>query len=126
MIGRTDIVFPTKAGVVGLDCCLRIARSLWPNAVFEDARAEGAPSRYADLCFDGLNEVFVFRDAAVAAEWEAKGAGPALANTMIHLLCSAQTITVVVDDPRQSEMAEYLVAVHAELPAWDVIERIAA
>lgn len=126
MIGGFDIVIRTTSGVVGLNCCLHIARSLWPNAVFEDARQEAAAGTYRDLQFDGLDEVFIYRDAEAAREWDELGAEPHLANTMIHVLCSPQSVTIVVDDPEQSEMADFLAAAREHLLIWDIPERLAA
>jgi hypothetical protein len=123
MIGGFDIVMPSTRGVVGLDFCLHAIRQIWPNAVFEDARSDKRAGNYSDLRLEGLDEVFVYCDAAAAARWDELGAEPELANTMVHVLCSSKSITVVVDDPSNDQIAAFLSAIRIGLAEQNVPAR---
>jgi hypothetical protein len=101
MIGGTDVTFPTKRGTSALDLCLRTILREWPKAFFEDALTEAAFDDYTSVPLESLSEVFVFRDRDVAHEWEERGYGPDLENTMIHIKLSDSSVTLVVDDPSE-------------------------
>lgn len=114
MIGGTDISIPTKAGQVALDVCLRSIRSYWQDAVFVDARS-AIRAAYEQLKFDGLNEIFVYRDLSAAESWENEGADPSNVNSMIHVLWSPGSVTLVVDDQHEAGMRPIIATVTASL-----------
>lgn len=108
MIGGEDIVIPTSAGTEGIDCCIRAIYRMWSNAVIENPINDDVYTKYTAICFNGLSEVFVYRDEAVKAEWDAHGAIESLHNTMIHLLLEDDSITLVVDIKEEAGMKKYL------------------
>lgn len=114
MIGGTDITIPTPGGCAALDCCLRVIYSEWPSAVFEDAESEERAERFEQVP-EHWDQIFVYRDPAAARSWEALGADPSNANSMIHLLLGHDRVTVVVDDPADPTMRRLLDSLHSAL-----------
>src|SRR5688572_11412048 len=115
MIGGTDICIPTRAGLNALDLCVRIICDEWPEAVFEDANSDASWQSYDNLPLGKLSELFVYCNQASAQRWEAFGADPGLANTMIHLLQSKSTVTLVVDDADQIDMRNLVDLIQSSL-----------
>lgn len=112
MIGGTDVIIPTRAHpAASLDFCLRTILKDWPQAVLEDALTGEIFDDYNSASLRDRSELFVFRDKAVAREWEARGAEPGLENTMIHILLSDGHLTLVVDDPSEASVNGILNAV---------------
>ena len=114
MIGGIDITIPTFAGPMAIDLATRHLRMRWPNAVFEDAVNGTLFSKYADLPFRFLREIFVYRDEDARQKWDELGADPSHANTMVHLLVSSSTLTVVVDS-LDANMKEVVDAIESGL-----------
>lgn len=108
MIGGTDITIETNAGSAAVETAVRLLQQRWPQAVFEDARTGAKRGRCFVLSGTGDEEVFVYRDEDIAQEWDDKGADPELANTMLHLLLKEGILTIVLDDPSDPFMIEYL------------------
>jgi hypothetical protein len=115
MIGGTDIVIDTGLNEIALDVAVRCARNAWPEAVFEDADTGNRSDHYEDLSFGRITELFVFRDARTAEDWDEHGAVQSLVNTMIHVLVGPDSLTVVVDDPDTSEMRQILATIRESL-----------
>ena len=89
----------------------------WPEAVFENAAVNSGVKNYGSFSIDCSNEVFAYRDSAIANEWNEKCADPAVCNTMIRVFLSGWTITLIVDDPDDPQIAEILRAMRSELGA---------
>jgi len=111
MIGGTDLIFPTKAGTTALDFCLRMIHKEWPEAIYEDAITGKNLDDYHSTSLAERSELFVFRDMAVAREWDNRGADPSLENTMVHIILSDGYLTLVVDDPSEAIMKRILTAI---------------
>jgi hypothetical protein len=107
MIGGTDIVIPVADDLTALDACVRIVRSYWPRASFEDALTGRKYRRYADVPIGVLRELFAYRDVSAEAAWDA-GAPDVAANMMMYLILSDDFVTAVVDDPSTVEMRSIL------------------
>jgi hypothetical protein len=109
MIGGTDVIIPTGGGEAALDVCLRVIRQDWPEAVVENAATAERVS-LAEYFAAGprWDEVFAYRSEGVARQWDEQGADASLSNTMIHLLPSADNMTVVVDDADERGMRRLL------------------
>jgi hypothetical protein len=114
MIGGHDILISTWGHSAAIDACLRVIHDFWPEAVFENAAVSSGVKSYWYFSIGCSNEVFAYRDGEIAKEWNEKGADPALCNTMIHVLLSGRTVTLVVDDPDDPQIAEMLRAVQLE------------
>jgi hypothetical protein len=114
MIGGIDVRIPTKAGGLSLEVAVRAIRQTWPEAVFENGLTGERYETFADIPFGEVEEIFVYRDPASAALWEAEGAIPEASNTMIHLIADPGWITAVVDE-RTDEMNEILAAIESGL-----------
>jgi hypothetical protein len=114
MIGGHDILILTSQPAA-IDVCLRVIRHFWPKAVFENAAGNNGAESYDSFAIDCSNEIFAYRDSASAVEWNEKGADPSLCNSMIHILLSGRTITLVVDDPDDPQIAEILRTMRSEL-----------
>jgi len=108
-------VIPTRGGVPALDACLRAIRIYWPQAVFENATDVGGADPYQHFSIGDARELFAYRDADAAKEWDENGADPSTSNTMIHVLLSEDTITLVVDDAEDLPMAALLRSVSSML-----------
>ncbi|MBI2190658.1 MAG: hypothetical protein HYU36_01580 [Planctomycetes bacterium] len=115
MIGGTDRVIPTKAGVTALDVCVRVILREWPKAVFEDATTGVVYPSYESLSFRDLTELFVYRDQEIAQSWNEHGAIPALANTMIHLLGRKDELTLVADSFESGPVSRIFQSIEAGL-----------
>jgi hypothetical protein len=72
----------------------------WHSAIVENAATgEVLPIAVPLDAFADLQEIMVYRDAEARHTWETLGASPSNANTMIHVIASATSVTLVVDDP---------------------------
>lgn len=98
MIGGQDIVIPTAAGACALDVCLRIIRRQWPQAVFEDALTGTVYEDYESIPVGRIQEIFAYQTKDAAKAWEDSGAVPQLANSMVQVLLTKESLTLVVDD----------------------------
>jgi hypothetical protein len=114
MIGGIDVHIPTKAGALSLELAARAIRQRWPGAVLENGTTGQRYESFAEVPFEGLEELFVYRDPDAADLWDAEGATPAATNTMVHLLADEGTITAVVDE-RTPEMEAILTAIRSGL-----------
>ena len=114
MIGGIDIAIPTQAGDLSLVAAVRAIQQYWPNAVFENGVTGERYGRLAEVPFGRIDEVFVYRDSAVADAWEAEGAVPELYDTMVHVIADDDRVTLVVDST-EGPMAELSAAVRSGL-----------
>jgi hypothetical protein len=104
MIGGSDYVIPTPAGKSALDACLKVIQRRWPEAVAQDALT-ATPLLPLDAVPGGQwTELFVYRDAVAAREWDRQEASPELIGTMVHLTFSDANVTVTVDDTPPAEI----------------------
>jgi hypothetical protein len=98
MIGGSDFVIPTLASGAAFDACLRTIRRHWPNAIFQDAISGAKVDRFDAVPIGRWMEMFAYRDAAAARDWDEYELIPELAGTMVHLTRSGSDITITVDD----------------------------
>src|SRR4051794_5569313 len=99
MIGGTDIVIPATGDDAAFEGCLRAILQHWPQATFEDAITGEKYGRYDDRPPGHTKELFIYKDAAAEAAWDAdKPDSPT--NSMVYLILSADSVTAVVDDPQ--------------------------
>ena len=97
MIGGIDIAIPTQAGDSSLVAAVRAILQYWPNAVFENGVTGERYGRLAEVPFGLIEEIFVYRDSAIADAWEAEGTVPDLYDTMVHVIADDDRVTLVVD-----------------------------
>lgn len=100
MVGGYDFVFSVPTTIDPIDVVRSVSRVIWPYAAEE--RVVTTP------CDD---EWLIYRDAAAQALWEVRGESAETANSMLHVLCQAGTVTVVVDDRNHPEMEQMLNAI---------------
>ena len=98
MIGGTDFIIPTTAGPASMRLALQVILSHWPHAVAKDATTGEPISLGPELPTSPPDELFVYCDKGSARSWADLGPDPSVANTMLHLLRSDDSLTVVVDD----------------------------
>ena len=55
----TGFLFPTRAGEIALDACLRVLRLKWPRAAFQACNALQAPCGYEALSIGRATALFV-------------------------------------------------------------------
>lgn len=115
MIGGVDIEIPTRAGRSALDASVRAIRQSWPHARFENSVNGESYDRFSQIPFGQLEELFVYRDEAAKLLWDAEGAVPETANSMIHLIADESAIFVVMDDDTTREMQCILGAIKSFL-----------
>lgn len=126
MIGGVDIKISTRSGPAALDASVRVIRSFWPRAVFENAETGEYYNRFDEIPFGCLGEIFVYKDKAARDLWEADGAVPEAANLMIHLIAEnhappgESALFIVMDDDATKEMQCVLGALRSILGAEDV------
>ena len=123
MIGGVERRITTRAGELAVQVAVRAARQQWPKAVFENADTGDRYARFWDIPFQGLKEIFVYRDATAADAWDSQGAIPELSNTMIHLIADTGLITVVVDElnDTMSETVDGIAsALRDEILSWSI------
>lgn len=97
MIGGIDVEIPSLAGDCSIEAAVRAIRLHWPSATYENASTGDRYSEFSDIPFGQLDELFVYRDRAAAELWDAEGATPATANTMVHLLAEEGHLIVAID-----------------------------
>jgi hypothetical protein len=114
MIGGIDIHIPSKAGGLSIEVAARAIRQAWSGAVFENGITGDRYDRFGEIPFGDIEEIFVYRDAASAAIWDAEGAVPEAFNRMIHLIHDEGWVTAVVDE-RTDEMNEIIAAIKSSL-----------
>lgn len=107
MIGGHDISFPTQAPAAFVDGAIRHALIVWKEALLEDADT----GELLDGDFVGVpvpREIFIYKNSAARDSWAKNGAVSENANSMIHMIRGAQSVTLVVDDPRETDMRVFL------------------
>ncbi len=117
MIGGTDVLIPTQAGVAALDACVRAIQSEWPQVVFEDALTGACFEAHECVSMQEPSEVLAYRDQNAAQAWDERGAADELRNTMIHVLTAPGQMTLVVDDPTSPSMRRIVALLKRELRA---------
>jgi hypothetical protein len=115
MIGGVDIRIATSADDSAAIIAVRVVLQYWPHAAFENAVTGEYYKTYWQIPFSDLKEIFVYRDASAAQQWDAEGAVPGVHNTMIHILRDKGLLTLVVDDPEGSEMGHIIADVSCGL-----------
>jgi hypothetical protein len=112
MIGGTDVTLTTRAGDLALEAAVRVIRTVWRSARYEDADGGRQYDRFSEIPFGELDELFVYRDHQAREAWELRGAVPENRNTMVHLLTDPGQITIVVDE-RDAEMNALIDAIRS-------------
>jgi hypothetical protein len=105
-IGGIDVLLQAPAGECIADMMLRACRQLWAESepCFQDGEATEVHSFKDPWVWrvgTSSREFFVYRSRADADSWEAEGAVPTNANTMLHFLIGEP----LPDDPRLVEVA---------------------
>ena len=103
MIGGTDIVIPAVGDPATLDACVRIVQCYWSHARFENADTGEKYTRYGDIPFGRVSELFVYYDESAEAAWDADSPDSP-PNSMLYLILSPNFVTAVLDDPNAGEM----------------------
>ena len=111
MIGGHDISFPTDSSAQITEGAIRIVLVFWPDAVVENAETGELLSRGLVGIRKLPCEVLVYKNADARDSWAVNGAIPENANSMIHVICGVDSITIVVDDPSAAEMPAVLSAI---------------
>jgi hypothetical protein len=94
-----------------MEGAIRLALAIWKNAVVENAETgEGLDHRILEIR-QLPREVLVYRDIDAHRAWAQDGATSENADTMVHFIAGTESITVVVDDPRQAQMRALLEAI---------------
>lgn len=112
MIGGIDIAISARNSDSGLVAAVRAILQYWPRAVFENGTTGERYNHLASIPFGRVQEIFVYRDAAIADAWDAEGAIHELYDTMVHLLADDDRITLVVDST-EGPIAELVDAVRS-------------
>jgi len=125
MIGRTDIVIATHAGLAAaLELSVRRIRSFWSDLVFAIPETGIRIRQYSQLELGHIDELFVYKNEHWADKWDELGTDASLTNTMIHLLAGEEGLTIVVDDPSESEMNLIIRAIQQGF-SMDILNMIA-
>ena len=108
MIGRHDILFATlNSGELAQEA-VKLVRLSWTDAIVEDPLTGDS----LDDAMLGLVEfpsrVFIYRNTDAKQSWEANGSIPENDHSMIDLAMDAETLAVIVDDPKEPEIANFL------------------
>lgn len=82
----------------------------WTRGVIQAADGEVHESLSA-VPVSMASELFVYRDLASLRDWQAHGAKPENAATMIHLVADGDGVTIVVGDPQEPVAAGVLEAI---------------
>lgn len=115
MIGGDDITMQAGNPRAAMDLTIRVVRHAWPDVVIVNARSG---ERYADIAavpFSEISELFLYRSADAKQSWDTLGASDVHANSMLHLLCIDNRLTVVVDDPADPSIQPILAAIRDAL-----------
>ncbi len=111
MIGGHDISFRTETPAQVAEGAIRLVRAAWQEAVVENAET-GELLGLDSLAVSELpHEVLIYKNAAARDAWAAHGAIPENANLMIHIVCGADSMTMVVDEPSEAEMSAIIRAI---------------
>jgi hypothetical protein len=112
MIGGIETHLQTNAGRAAMEAAVRAIRKRWQLAAFENGITGERYKSLEQVPFGEIEELFVYRDSALADQWDEEGAIPELANTMIHLLRDDDTLTIVVDE-QNDEMEKMISAIRS-------------
>ena len=109
MIGGVDRYFPIPRQRLPevLDSVARAILRRWRRAVFQSGEGR-VFTTLAEVPLSAATELFVYRDMVSLSDWEAHGATPETAVTMIHLLANGDGLTLVVGDPNEPVAAGVL------------------
>jgi len=116
MIGGHDISFHIESSTQIMEGAIQIILTFWPDAIAENAET-GKLQIGQEIklrIFDKTMplEVLVYKNANSRESWIINGAIPENANLMIGIICGADSITVVIDDPDAAEMFDLLNKIH--------------
>lgn len=115
MVGGIDVRIPSTGDCsVSIEAAVRAIRHCWPSATYENAVTADRYSRFSEIPFGRMDELFVYRDSRAAELWDAEGATPATTNTMVHLLVDDSQLTVVIDE-RNTETDRLIAAIESAL-----------
>jgi hypothetical protein len=117
MIGRVDIVIPTRADPRdAMVVSLRLIKLIWPDVVVQDANSGDIAEIGGDaLIPEMMTDAFVYQNQEMAMKWEELGAEPELADTMIYILVRNEEVTIVVDDPELESSRKFLSGIKSAL-----------
>jgi len=108
MIGRHDILFETSSPPELALEAIKVIRLTWSTAIIEDALT-GDSLEQAMLGLAKTPEhIFIYRDTDVKKSWEVNGAVPENRNSMVHFVWDEKTLAVIVDDPNEKIMQDFL------------------
>ena len=98
MIGGADIILTGRTKPQDADLLVRGIRSEWPNALIQGVDEPRATS-ILDFHFPvvGAVELIVYRDISSYLSWDAHGATEDNQDAMIHMIVTADSVTLVVD-----------------------------
>jgi hypothetical protein len=98
MIGGADLVLDGRSSLRDADLILRTMRMEWPHALIQRVDSEDAKS-FSELSFPivGLDEFLIYRDAECFNAWQKYGATQEFQSGMMHVIISADCLTIVVD-----------------------------
>jgi hypothetical protein len=110
MVGGDDVVIDTRGVETGiiLEAITRHILQSWRSAIIEDADHGKRFPSFSGVPFAQLRELMIYRDGAAFESWERLGADESNANSMFHLIADPDTMTIVVDDARESSIATVL------------------
>lgn len=114
MIGGVDIIIPASGDSSAMDVCARIVQRCWQQARFEDAVTGETYSEYAEIPIGRVRELLAYRDCEAAAAWNADTA-VSPPNSMLYLILSANSVTMVVDDPDAADVSAIIRSIRATL-----------
>jgi hypothetical protein len=97
MIGGTDMVVD-GAMPQDADLILRTMRTEWPHGLVQAGDSpEALPFREVRFPITGPVELIVYRDIASFDTWRVSGATPENQEAMMHIIVTADSVTIVVD-----------------------------
>lgn len=97
MINGIDLKIETN-NPKSLEIATRIIKTIWTNAVCDDATDGHRYPSFDEIPFPEIREIFVYKNEKFAALWESKGAVKKALNKMIYLIQDDDALFVVFDD----------------------------
>lgn len=107
--GGVDIVFTC----IGADVCMiravRMLEIFWPRCILSDPDSDNTWTSSHSVPFGKMRELFAYKSRELMEKWHELGAEPQLLGTMIHFLHNGEDqLTIVVDDPEDTETKKFL------------------
>ena len=105
MIGGTDLHFPTTAARDrAVEVSVRAVKAHWNESVFENGTTGEKYDHFFQIPFGRVTEIFVYKNPQYSQRWDDEGAIDELSDTMVHIIFTANFLSVVVDSPDSSEV----------------------